>query len=131
MELLTKAQSKILINNLFESIPSIYNEYTLLSDDLLQLNITREKQHRKYSSSQYNFPVKDTAKYFTIKYLFSGMSAVNGDGQLYTIQALLHIRLECLKGHAYAMENKDKLQEWYKLVSDSRFSEIDYCELIK
>jgi hypothetical protein len=42
----------------------------------------------------------------------------------------LHIRMECLLGQAYAMENADKLQEWAKLVADSDFATLDYCELI-
>ena len=129
---MTKAQSIKLIENLFRSIPDMWAGFKLMRDDLFDLNQKAEKQHRKGAySSRYNCTVSNIAKYFTVMHLFEGMQAATGEKQGYTIEAILHIRLECLKAQAYAMENKEKLQAWYKLVQESRFNDLDYCELIK
>lgn len=129
---MTKAQSIKLIENLFRSIPDTWASHKLMRDDLFDLNQKAEKQHRKGAySSRYNCTVSNIAKYFTVMHLFEGMQAATGEKQGYTIEAILHIRFECLKAQAYAMENKEKLQAWFKLVKESRFNELDYCELIK
>lgn len=129
---LTKSESVKLIENLFRAIPDTWAGFKLMHDDLFELNQKAEKQHRKGAwSSKYNFSIANTAKYFTVMHLFEGMQAVNGEKQGYTVEAILHIRFECLKAQAYAMENKEKLQAWYKLIQESRFNELDYCELIK
>lgn len=129
---LTKSQSKQLISELFNTIPyQIQSGFNIAKDDLLEMNVAAEKKHRKGSYSKYNFSVNDAAKYFVIHHLFDACKAVDGEGHLYTVAAILHIRLECLKAQAYVMENKEKFTEWKKLVENSKFSELDYCELIK
>lgn len=130
---LTKAQSLVLIQDLFNRIPyTVQSGFKTAQDDLYQLNQAAEKQHRKGAySSRYNCPVNTIAKYFTVMHLFEGMQAATGEKQGYTIEAILHIRFECLKAQAYAMTNKEKLQAWFELVQNSRFNELDYCELIK
>jgi hypothetical protein len=129
---LSKAQSKKLINELFRAIPyQVQARSKLVKDHLQELCVSAEKNHRKGAySSRYNFPVSDTAKFFVVQYLFDGMQVVNGVKAGYGFQAILHIRMECLLGQAYAFENADKLQEWAKQVADSEFSVLDYCELI-
>ncbi len=128
----TKAQSIKLIEDLFRGIPDTWAGFKLMRDDLFDLNIKAEKQHRKGAySSCYNCPVNTIAKYFTVLHLFEGMQAATGEKQGYTVEAILHIRFECLKAQAYAMTNKEKLLAWYELVKNSRFNDLDYCELIK
>ena len=129
---LTKAQSIKLIEDLFRAIPDSWAGFKLMRDDLFDLNQKAEKQHRKGQwSSKYNFSIANTAKYFTVMHLFEGMQAATGETKGYTIEAILHIRFECLKAQAYAITNKEKLQAWHELVKNSRFNELDYCELIK
>lgn len=129
---LSKAQSIKLIEDLFRAIPDTWAGFKLMRDDLFDLNQKAEKQHRKGQwSSKYNFSIANTAKYFTVVHLVEGVQAATGEKQGYTIEAILHIRLECLKAQAYAMTNKEKLLAWYSIVQASRFNELDYCELIK
>lgn len=130
---LTKKQQIALIENLFYSIPtSVQYGFYCVRDKLLEMCSKSEKDHRKgMYSSRYNLSVKFAAQYFTIQYLFEGMQVVNGQKKGYDINSILGIRLECLYGQALAEYNKEKLQEWFKLVSESEFSTLDYCELIK
>ena len=102
-----------------------------MSDDLLEMNIAAEKSHRKNQHpSSYNFPIRDTAKYFVVMHLFHAMNGINGEGHLYSVSDLLGIRLEVLKAQAYAMTNTAELQQWVKTVKESEFSTLDYCDLI-
>ncbi len=129
---LTKKQQIALIEDLFRKIPDFWNGFKLARDDLFAMNRAAEKQHRKGAhSSRYNSPINTVAKYFTVMHLFEGMQAATGEKQGYTIEAILHIRLECLKAQAYAMTNKEKLQDWFDLVKSTEFETLDYCELIK
>lgn len=129
---LTKVQSIKLIEDLFRAIPDAWAGFKLMRDDLFELNSKAEKLHRKGAySNKYNLSIANTSKYFTVMHLFDGMQAATGETKGYTIEAILHIRFECLKAQAYAMTNKEKLQAWYLLAQASRFNELDYCELIK
>lgn len=130
---MTKAQSLAMIQDLFNRIPyTVQSGFKTAQDDLFDLNQKAEKQHRKCAySSRYNCTASNIAKYFTVMHLFEGMQAATGEKKGYTIEAILHIRFECLKAQAYAMENKEKLQAWFELVKNSRFNELDYYELIK
>lgn len=129
---LTKKQQVALIEDLFRKIPDFWNGFRLARDDLFSLNQVAEKNHRKGAySSRYNCPVNTIAKYFTVMHLFEGMQSTTGEKEGYTIEAILHIRLECLKAQAYAMTNKEKLQAWYDVVKSTEFETLDYCELIK
>jgi hypothetical protein len=129
---LTKKKQIVLIEDLFRKIPDFWNGFKLARDDLFAMNQLAEKQHRKGAySSQYNCPVNTIAKYFTVMHLFEGMQAATGEKKGYTIESILHIRLECIKAQAYAMTNKEKLQVWFDLVKTTEFETLDYCELIK
>ena len=129
---LTKKQQIALIEDLFRKIPDFWNSFKLARDDLFAMNQLAEKSHRKGAySNRYNCPVNIIAKYFTVLHLFEGMQAAIGEKTGYTIEAILHIRLECLKAQAYAMTNKEKLQAWFELVKSTEFETLDYCELIK
>jgi len=132
MSTMSKNQAKKLINELFNDVPNVWQGFKLMRDHLHELNVKAEKEHRKgaYSKS-YNFPISDTAKYFTVKQLFEGMASCVDNGFSYQINHLLGIRYEVLLAQAYAMENTEKLTEWYKLVKESEFNTLDYCELIK
>jgi hypothetical protein len=129
---ITKKQQIALIEGLFRKIPDFWAGFKLARDDLFAMNQVAEKKHRKDAcSSSYNCTVATIAKYFTVMHLFEGMQAAAGEKEGYTIEAILHIRLECLKAQAYAMTNKEKLQAWYDLVKSTEFETLDYCELIK
>ena len=129
--MLNKSQSKKLISKLFDELPNLLNCFKEMSDDLLEMNIASEKLHRKnHCPSNYNFPIRDTAKYFVVRHLFDAMKGINGEGDLYIVSDLLEMRLEVLKAQAYAMKNTDELQEWFKTVKQSEFSTLYYCYLI-
>ena len=129
---MNKVQSKKLISELFHAIPDIWHGNYLVSDKLLDMIVKAEKQHRKgFYSSEYNFPIRDTGKYFAVKYLYDAYKALNCEGHLYDVSAILHIRNECLYAQAYVMQNKEKFIAWAELVKKSEFETLDYCELIK
>lgn len=126
-----KSEQFALIEKLFSAIPNIWNGFTLMSDDLLRLNVTAEKDYRKHGRVVKNFPIKLAAKFLAVKHLFEACEGVYDGKHLYSIEALLCIRFECLKAQAYVMANKDKMQSWYEQVKATQFTTIDYAELMQ
>ena len=126
-----KSEQFALIEKLFAAIPNIWQGFTLMSDDLLRLNVTVEKDYRKHGRVVKGFPVKLAAKYWVVRHLFEACEGVHDGKHLYSIEALLYIRFECLKAQAYAMANKDKMQSWYEQVKATQFTTIDYAELMQ
>lgn len=126
-----KSEQLALIEKLFAAIPDIWNGFTLMSDDLLRLNVTTEKDHRKHGCVVKGFPVKLAAKYWVVKHLSEACEGVFDGKHLYSIEALLCIRFECLKAQAYVMANKEKMQGWYEQVKATQFTTIDYAELMQ
>lgn len=129
--IMKKSEQFALIEKLFVAIPNIWNGFTLMSDDLLRLNIASEKDHRKHTRVVKGFPVKLAAKYWVVNHLYDACEGVYDGEHLYTIEALLGIRFECLKAQAYVMANKEKMQGWYEQVKATQFTAIDYTELMK
>jgi hypothetical protein len=126
-----KSEQFALIEKLFVTIPDIWNGFTLMSDDLLHLNVTAEKDHRKHGRVVKGFPVKLAAKYWVVRHLFEACEGVFNGKHLYSIEALLHIRFECLKAQAYVMANNASMQGWYEQVKATQFTTIDYAELMQ
>lgn len=126
-----KSEQFALIEKLFATIPNIQRGFTLMTDDLLRLNIASEKDHRKHRYAIKGFPVKLAAKFWVVKHLYDACEGVYDGEHLYSIEALLHIRFECLKAQAYVMANKEKMQCWYEQVKATQFAAIDYAKLMK
>lgn len=122
---MTKAQANTIINTLFAAIPDIYQGFGLMRDNMERLEKEAEKKHRYNRDAVKGFSVGQAAKYFTIKHLFDGATAS------YTIEAMIDIRHEALLGCAYARRYSEELKGWMEIVHASKFSEIDYSELMK
>jgi hypothetical protein len=123
---ITKTKANNIINECFSAIPLIHINFSDIKTKLFKMCLDAEKEHR-HGRTISNFSSNQAAKYFTVKYLFDGLS----DPEIYDITAIIHYRLECLYGHAYAIEYKDKLQEFKTFVESSGFSEVDYSDMMK
>ena len=122
---MTKTQANTLINTLFAAIPDIYQGYGTMREILFAMEKQAEKKHRYNRPAVKGFSVAQAAKYFTIQHLFDGATAS------YTIEAMIDIRHEALLGCAYARRYSEELKGWMETVHASKFSEIDYSELMK
>jgi hypothetical protein len=122
---MTKTQASKIINTLFAAIPDIYQGFGLIRDNLERLEKEAEKKHRSGRPSVDGFSVSQAAKYFTVKHLFDGKSST------YTIESMIDIRHEALLGQAYATRYRAELAQWFELVEQSNFKDVDYAELMK
>ena len=126
-----KKQAVSLISSLFCAIPDDWYGFTLMRDDLFSLNMKAERDHRSGHPSVKGFTVKDTAQYFTVKFLYDACKAVDGEQYLYTAQDLLGARYEAVRAQAYVMRKRGLFNNWKELVKNSDFESLDYAELMK
>lgn len=122
---MTKAQVNAIINTLFAAIPDTYHGFEKMREILFAMEKEAEKKHRYGRPVVKGFSVGQAAKYFTIQHLFDGATAS------YTIEHMIDIRHEALLGCAYARRYSEELKGWMEMVFASKFSEIDYSELMK
>lgn len=122
---MTKTQANAIINTLFAAIPDVYQGFGLMRDNMERMEKEAEKKHRYNRPAVKGFSVGQAAKYFTIQHLFDGTTAS------YTIESMIDIRHEALLGCAYARRYSEELKVWMEMVFASKFSEIDYSELMK
>jgi hypothetical protein len=125
MSTLSKAQANKIINTLFSAIPDIYQGFYLMRDNMERLEKEAEKQHRRNRPAVNGFSVGQAAKYFTIQHLYQGKSSN------YTVEDMIDIRHEALMGQAYATRYRKELAQWFELVEQSQFKEVDYSDLMK
>jgi dsRNA-specific ribonuclease len=55
----------------------------------------------------------------------------DGKTDKYDIEAIIDIRYEALLGAAYAKRYAKELAQWFELVEQSQFKDIDYAEMMK
>ena len=125
---MTKAEANKIINTLFAAIPDIYQGFRLMRDNMERVEKEAEKNHRNPArggrGSVSGFSVGQAAKYFTIQHLFDGKDST------YTIESMIDIRHEALLGQAYATRYRKELAQWFELVEQSNFKDIDYSVMM-
>jgi hypothetical protein len=125
---LSRTQQLKTIKEAYASIPELQDGFKDVREYLFDMNQAAERRHRSGAPNgiKHGLSVNDAAKLFTVSHLLDGWK----EPDKWTIDEILHIRIECLYAQAYAKRFHAELTAWAEQWS-APFEQVDYAELQK
>jgi hypothetical protein len=122
----THNQQIKLIREAFDALPDMQDGFKDVREYLCDMNTSAERRHRKGAPNgiTHGLTVRDAAKLFTVSHLLDGWAVPDK----WTVDDLLHVRLECLYAQAYAKRFHKELADWAAKYAEP-FKQVDYSEL--
>lgn len=119
-----------LVNEAYYKLSTLNNiNWTAYRDELFNMNLKDEKQHRKAFGGEtrnYETPMADCARLFTVKHIAEAL--IKPDR--YKIKDMLHIKKSCIQAQALADNYQDRINEAWKGFDIKTLAELDYILLI-
>ena len=119
-----------LVNEAYYKLSTLNNiNWTAYRDELFNMNLKDEKQHRKAFGGEvreYETPMADCARLFVVKHIAEALIKPNR----YTIKDTLHIKKSCIQAQALVENYQDRISEAWKGFDIHALSELDYILLI-
>jgi hypothetical protein len=115
-----------LIREAFNAMPDMQDGFKDVREYLYDMNNMAERRHRKGAPDgiKHGLSVIDAAKLFTVSHLLDGWAEPNK----WTVDEILHIRIEVLYAQAYAKRFHKELAGWAAKYAEP-FKQVDYAEL--
>jgi hypothetical protein len=119
-----------LVNEAYYKLSTLNNiNWTPYRDELFNMNLKDEKQHRKAFGGEvreYETPMADCARLFVVKHIAEAFIKPNR----HTIKDILHIKKSCIQAQALVENYQDRISEAWKGFDIQALSELDYILLI-
>lgn len=119
-----------LVNEAYYKLSTLNNiNWTPYRDELFNMNLKDEKQHRKAFGGEvreYETPMADCARLFVVKHIAEAFIKPNR----HTIKDILHIKKSCIQAQALVENYQDRINEAWKGFDIQALSELDYILLI-
>jgi hypothetical protein len=119
-----------LVNEAYYKLSTLNNiNWTAYRDELFNMNLKDEKQHRKAFGGEtrnYETPMADCARLFTVKHIAEALFKPDR----YKIKDMLHIKKSCIQAQALADNYQDRINEAWKGFDIKILAELDYILLI-
>jgi hypothetical protein len=119
-----------LVNEAYYKLSTLNNiNWTPYRDELFNMNLKDEKQHRKAFGGEvreYETPMADCARLFVVKHIAEAFIKPNR----HTIKDILHIKKSCIQAQSLVENYQDRIVEAWKGFDIQALSELDYILLI-
>jgi hypothetical protein len=119
-----------LVNEAYYKLSTLNNiNWTPYRDELFNMNLKDEKQHRKAFGGEvreYETPMADCARLFVVKHIAEAFINPNR----HTIKDILHIKKSCIQAQSLVENYQDRIVEAWKGFDIQALSELDYILLI-
>ena len=119
-----------LVNEAYYKLSTLNNiNWTPYRDELFNMNLKDEKQHRKAFGGEvreYETPMADCARLFVVKHIAEAFIKPN----LHTIKDILHIKKSCIQAQALVENYQDRINEAWKGFDVQVLADLDYILLI-
>jgi hypothetical protein len=119
-----------LVNEAYYKLSTLNNiNWTAYRDELFNMNLKDEKQHRKAFGGEvreYETPMADCARLFVVKHIAEAFIKPNR----HTIKDILHIKKSCIQAQSLVENYQDRIVEAWKGFDIQALSELDYILLI-
>lgn len=125
---MTKNEQLKVITEAYAAIPDLQDGFYDVRDRLFNMNADAERQHRKGApvGTNHGISVPTAAKLFVVSHLLDG----HKEPDKWDVNAILHVRTECLYAQAYAKKHFAEFTSWAAEFGP-RFEGVDYAELMK
>lgn len=118
-----------LIRNLYPRLRDLAEDgLTNPVETAYQIELDKERNHRLHAPDDWrprNFSAKDAAKYFTLKFVFEGLTSD------LTADDILNRSLTALYGQAIARKYRAAIMNEFTQVEIVQFSTLNYTKLIE
>jgi hypothetical protein len=119
-----------LVNEAYYKLSTLNNiNWTPYRDELFNMNLKDEKQHRKAFGGEvreYETPMADCARLFVVKHIAEAFIKPNR----HTIKDILHIKKSCIQAQALVENYQDRINEAWKGFDVQVLADLDYILLI-
>lgn len=119
-----------LANEAYYKLQTLNNiNWTAYRDELFNMNLKDEKQHRKAFGGEvreYETPMADCARLFSVKHIAEALIKPNR----YAIKDMLHIKKSCIQAQTLVENYQDRITEAWKGFDFQALADLDYILLI-
>jgi len=119
-----------LVNEAYYKLSTLNNiSWTAYRDELFNMNLKDEKQHRKAFGGEvreYETPMADCARLFSVKHIAEALMKPNR----YKIADILRIKKSCIQAQALVDNYQDRILEAWAGFDIQALADLDYILLI-